>query len=438
MALASGPLQSTGPLVADAFSPGSRAILLTLILASITCTLMNAIINPILLEVASSFRLTVAIAAQARTIQSAAAAAVAVVAMFVADQVPRKRQLLIGLGAIGLASTGLSLMHSFGIWLLLQSVSGAGAGLVSMASLAATGDYFDETRRGRAMGWIITGLPLAWLLGLPLVGWLAAGWGWRTSYLGAMGVAALAFAGVLRGLPPLTTKAPTSRNYLSGWRQLLASSAARGWLIGETLVASAWAGFLVYLGPFFGVTYRLGPASIGLVLAAAAFVAAFSTSSSAWWANRWGRRWVLLVSTLLAALTISVPLSLRLTPLLSLAALLPYVFLGSIRLPTSSTIALQLLPTARGTMMAARGLTVTVGGMLGTVIAGFLLSVAGFSGIGVGCALLTGAGLAIYWVFVPADSPGRPLPTAAREATRASHVEHSSEASRMRKGAATS
>lgn len=413
MALASVSLRSADPRGAGATHPGM--VLPTLVLASAACTLMNAIINPILVEVAHSFHLTVAVAAQARTVQSGAAAVTALASMFVADHIPRKLQLLIGLGAIAVASTGLSFLHSFGTWLLLQAVSGAAAGLVGMASLAAAGDYFDEARRGMAMGWIITGLPLAWLVGLPLVGWLATAWGWRTSYLGASaGLAAVAFVVVLGGLPPLPTRPATPRNYLAGWSQLLANPAARGWLIGETLVASAWSGFLVYLGPFFGVTYGMDPASIGLVLAAAAFVAALSTSSSVWWTNRWGRRGVLLVSTFVAALAISLPLSLRLTPLLSLAVLLPHVFFGSVRLPTSSTIALMLLPAARGTMMAGRGLTVTVGGMLGTVIAGFLLSVAGFSGVGAGCALLTGVGLVLYWQCVPAD-PVRPLSLTPRK-----------------------
>jgi len=384
------------------------AILPVLILASVAYSLTVSFINPILVEVARTFHASVGAAGQARAILSAAGAVAALGATVFADRVSRRWQLLMGLAVLGIGDAGLGLTQSFGPWMALQGVAGIGAAIVGLAGTAAAGDYFDETQRGAAMGWITSGYPIAWLVGMPLIGWIADGWGWRASYLAAgAGIAALAFLGVLVALPaPRFQTAPPS-HYLAGWRVLLATPAARAWVIAELLTTTAWSSFLVYVGAFFGVTYGLAPGKIGAIVAVGALASVAGTLSSGRWGDRWGRRRVLLLSTLLAALAIAAPLSLRLTPLASLALLLPYYFISSVRFPTSSTIALSLLPAAPGTMMATRGLTVTIGGMMGTILAGLLLEVGGFATVGVAYALLTAAGFAIFWRRIPA-APGEP------------------------------
>lgn len=284
----------------------------------------------------------------------------------------------------------------------LQALAGMGAAIVSLAGTAAVADYFAEPRRGAAMGWITTGYPLAWLLGLPLAGWIADGWGWRMSYLvcGA-GVSVLAFLGVLLGLPAPAEEASVSSPYGRGWRMLAGHAGVRGWILGELLATTAWSGFLVFVGSFFGVTYGLGSGAIGMVMAVFAMASVAGTSSSGWWGDRWGRGPVLLASTFLAALWVAPSLSLRLTPAASLALVLPYGFVSSVRFPTSGVIALQLAPGARGTVMAARALTITLGGMLGAVLGGVLLTVSGFAAVGVAYAALTAAGLVAYRLLIP-------------------------------------
>lgn len=382
-----------------------------LILTAAAYSLTNSFINPILVEVARTFHVPVGVAGQGRTILSAAGAVVALAATFLADRVPRRRQLLVGVATLGLAHVGLGLASSFGVWLALQAVAGAGATIVGLAGTASVGDYFDEARRGVAMGWITTGYPIAWVVGLPLVGWLADGWGWRTSYLVAGGgLPAIAFLGVLVGLPaPRFETAPPS-NYLTGWRALLRQPAARGWILGELLATTAWSGFLVYVGAFFGLTYGLAPGQIGLLVAVGAVASIAGTTSSGWLGNRWGRRAVLLVSTFLSAVAIVPALGLRLTPLASLALVLPYYFVGSVRFPTSGTIALALVPTVRGTMMAARGLTITTGAMTGTFLGGLLLELFGFPAVGIVYAALTLAGGGIFWRRIPPERAAPPLP----------------------------
>jgi DHA1 family inner membrane transport protein len=376
-----------------------------LVCAAAAYQLALAIVNPLLLDIARDFHVPLALAAQARTIQAAAAAAMAFVAIFVADRIPRRQQLIYGLVVQGLAALALSAADSFGVWLMGQVAYGAAAGLVGLAGTAAVGDYFPASNRGFAMAWVTTGYAIAFLVGLPLVGWLATAWSWRASYLWAgVGTSLVAFIGVVAGLPALRPTRVELPSSMAGWRQLLTESASRGWLAGELLVMTGWAAFLVYIGPFFGVAYRLRPKEISIVLAILSAIGILGIRASVPSGKYWGARRVLLASTLLAAVAILVPFRLHLSPLFSLFAVAPFAFLGSLRHPTSSTIALGLLPEAKGAMMAARGFVVAAAGMLSALTGGIVLTISGFWGLGPWCAVLMGAGWVFYWRCIPAET----------------------------------
>jgi len=376
-----------------------------LVCAAVAYQLSISIINPLLVDIARDFHVPLSLAAQARTIQAAAAAAMSLVAIFVADRIPRRLQLLYGLAVQGLAALALSAVHSFVVWLTCQAASGAAMGLIGLAGTAAVGDYFPEARRASAIAWVTTGYAIAFLAGLPLVGWLATAWGWRASYLWAgAGTALLAFAGVAAGLPTHRHARAEAPGSLPGWRQVLTAPASRGWLVGELLTMTGWSAFLVYVGPFFGVTYGLRPKEIGLVLAILSAIGIIGIRTSVPWGKYWGTRRVLLTSTLLAAVAIIVPFGLRLSPLLSVLAIAPFTFLGALRHPTSSTVALALVPNSKGAMMAARGLSVAVAGTLAALTGGIVLTISGFWGMGPWCAALMGAGWALYWHFIPAGA----------------------------------
>ena len=386
--------------------PGSQSaalMLSVLVSAAAAYQLAISIVNPILVDIARDFHVPLPLAAQARTIQAAAAAAMSLAAIFLADRIPRRRQLLYGLLVQGLAALALSTANSFRVWLIGQAAYGAAAGLVGLAGTAAVGDYFAEGRRASAMAWVTTGYAIAFLAGLPLVGWVATALGWRASYLWAgTGTSLLALAGVIAGLPthrPIRAGAPGP---LAGWRQILTEPAPRGWLVGELLTMVGWSGFLVYVGPFFGVAYGLRPKEIGLVLATLAAIGIIGVQTSVPCGKYWGTRRILLASTLLAAAAIIVPFGLRVSPLFSLVALAPVAFLGSLRHPTSSTVALSLVPNAKGAMMAARGFAVALAGMLAALTGGIVLTISGFWGMGPWCAALMAAGWAFYWRCIPA------------------------------------
>ena len=374
----------------------SRLALPALVFVSAAAQLALVVANPILVDIARSFHLPLALAAQARTLQGAGSAAMALLATLAADRFQRRHQLLIGLAGMVVTALALSIVGAFPAWLAIQVLSGAASGLVALACAAAAGDYFVEARRGMAIGCIFAGMGIAWLVGLPAVGLVAGAWGWRSAYAMLVVSAAAGLAVVAVALRPLPRRVATGASLLSGWHHLLAHRAARGLLLGDALTHTAWAGFLIYLGPFFSLVYGLRSSAVGTMLSLASLAGLFGMLGAAPLARRVGGRRLLVVSTVAAGVAIAAPLNAVLTPLASLAAIAPYIFLGCIRLPASGTIALSLLPEARGTMMAARGFVIAAAGMTGSALCAALFTAGGFGAIGIGCAALTITGAYAY------------------------------------------
>ena len=393
---------------ADATTLQSKMTLPALVFASAVSQLGFVIANPILLDIAQSFHLPLPLVAQGRMLQSLGSATMGLGATLIADRLPRRSQLLLGLCVMAIAGLALGAIKAFPAWLCVQVISGAASGLVALACSTAIGDYVLEARRGAAMGYTAAGMGLAWLLGLPVVGFAASAWGWRTVYtvLGG-GSAIVCWVAVAVALPAFERKTARAQDLLAGWREMLARRSAKGLLLGDALTGTAWAGFLVYIGPFFGVVYTMRSSGVGTMLALASVIGTFGTLCAAPLAAWFGQRRLLLGASVVAAAAIMVPLGMKITPLLTLAALTPYIFLNCVRFPTSGTMALSMLPAARGTMMAARSFTISTAGMMGALIGGLLLAVGGFGAIGLGWSILTFAGAYAYTQALAATSSGQ-------------------------------
>ena len=79
-----------------------------------------------------------------------------------------------------------------------------GVAALVAASLALPG------QRARAVGWVMTGLTLATLLGVPLAAWLGQHFGWRTAFVLVGGIALLAAGLIQREVPAMAASVGAS------------------------------------------------------------------------------------------------------------------------------------------------------------------------------------------------------------------------------------
>src|SRR5690242_19911893 len=108
-------------------------------------------------------------------------------AALVIDRFDRKRALLFLYAGFALGTFLCALAPGY-LWLLLaRTVAGAFGGVVAATTLAIIGDVFADSRRGRAMGVIMSAFSVALIVGVPAGLYLANRLGWRSTF-GVLGL----------------------------------------------------------------------------------------------------------------------------------------------------------------------------------------------------------------------------------------------------------
>jgi predicted MFS family arabinose efflux permease len=119
------------------------------------------------------------------------------------DRFDRKQALLFLYAGFTAGTLLCAAAPGYALLLVARAVAGGFAGVMAANVLAVVGDVFPESRRGTAMGVVMSAFSLASIAGVPSGLFLANQFGWRTPFaaLGVLSVAVLALAWYL--LPPL-------------------------------------------------------------------------------------------------------------------------------------------------------------------------------------------------------------------------------------------
>jgi predicted MFS family arabinose efflux permease len=172
---------------------------LWLLVFSVTTQFM--ILAPVLPRIAEQLGVPASRLGGLVTGYSVAVAGVAVLAGPVSDRVGRRRMLLAGAGAMAVGLALHAVPGGYAALLAVRVLTGAGGGLLTGASAAYVGDYFPPERRGWANGWIMSGMAVGQIVGIPLGTLLAARWGFRLPFLVFAASMGLAFLLVWRFVP---------------------------------------------------------------------------------------------------------------------------------------------------------------------------------------------------------------------------------------------
>lgn len=101
----------------------------------------------------------------------------------ISDHIGRRAVLLMGSGSMAFALFLHVLADSYLSLLGARALAGAAGGMLSGAAVSYVGDYFPYHRRGWANGWIMSGIAVGQILGIPVGTILADQWGFRWPFL---------------------------------------------------------------------------------------------------------------------------------------------------------------------------------------------------------------------------------------------------------------
>jgi len=375
-----------------------RPVLFLCLFASQTALL---VLSPVLPELARDLGVSTATAGQLRSLSGLTGGATAVLLALSPRRPSLRRLLSAGAGLVAAGSALSAAAPSFALLAVAQGVAGIGVGLLVAIGIAAAWEWPAAEERPGVLAWAIAGMPMAWIVGMPVVGALA-GLSWRAAWL-VPALAGLAAVAIVWQRPADRASSP-AHGRLGTWRE----PAVARFAAGELLANAAWASVLTYSGALLLDSYALAPsvAAIGLGAMAAAMV------PGTFLARRHASR---ATPALLASLTtfqagaVVVLGAIRPAAAVTLAVLAAMAFVNGWRSMVASALGMDAAPRDRVAAMSMRAAANQFGYLLGAATGGLAIAVAGFAGLGIALACLFAAAVLMHApVLLPSAPPVAP------------------------------
>ncbi len=141
------------------------------------------IMAPILPEIGEALNTPESLLGWLATSYTVLLAVMAIVVGPVSDKFGRRRILMAGCATMAFVLYLHAFVNSFTSMLVVRALAGVAGGMLSGAAVSFVGDYFPYTRRGWANGWIMSGMAVGQILGIPIGKILASSFGFRWPFL---------------------------------------------------------------------------------------------------------------------------------------------------------------------------------------------------------------------------------------------------------------
>ncbi len=354
---------------------GPRAVGITLLSALAASQAALVVLNPLLPDVARDLDVSIATAGQLRTVSGLAAGAAALATGLLAARVGLRGLMLGALVILGIGSLVSGAAPTFAVLAVAQAVVGVGIGVSYAAAIAATAEWSTAANRSHVLALTLLGPPLAWIVGMPLVGLLGE-ISWRLAWLTVPVSMALVATVLLlrqRATPPAHARA--------GFRSVLGHPGVTRWTVGELFAFSGWAGALVYMGALLVESYDLSIAATGLALGFGALIYVPGNFLFRRWVDAHGRL-LLVALALSAAVTVALLGAFRPSVWVSVGLFAVLCFIAGGRTLAGSARGLGLAPELRLGVTGVRAAAIQAGYFVGGAVGGAALAIGGYGTLG--------------------------------------------------------
>lgn len=300
----------------------------------------------------------------------------------VSDRIGRRKILIIGSSSVAVALMLHGFVHSYAGFLIARVVTGMVAGMCTSGILAYMGDAFPSSRRGWAMGVVISGFAFGQVAGLPLATWMADIHGYRTPFVAFGGLMALCAVGIWLFVPQPENVVPRRRplpELMADYPHILASRELGTAMVVGILILSGMSVYITYLPIWMHDVLHMTPQQTAWTFSLAAVAILVAAPRAGRLSDRIGRRWVI------AGGTAAVGVLVLLTPV---AGLFPYgvtilyfvmMGFGSSRASSFRTLQTELVPDVfRGQYLSLGNAFEQLGFGVGSALAGLLYANFGF------------------------------------------------------------
>jgi len=378
-------------------SPG-RLFLPALAVANFSTGPIGVLAALLLVDMGNTFNTKVGVTGQINTAYAIAAVVFALLTSLLSVRFKHKSLLLAGVLLMTASVLGCYFARDFISLLLFYSISGAGYAIVSPMIFALVGEHLRMEKRAGAIGWVVAGGALVYVVGAPIIAFMSGLGGWRfplSAFVLPVLLISLLIAFV--GLP----SASRNRDISSGtatslnFKEIFLNKSALACLVGDTLRSAAFVAIVLYAMSFFRQRFLLSTDNASLILLSGAMFYVLGSLSAGKFINKWGRKPSTALTSLLSGIfTVSYVFATNIV--ISMALMLAASWFFGMVASSANSLTLEQIPKNRGTMMSIDTALINAGSAIGSTAGGLALLYLNYEGLG---SVLGAAGIAAALVF---------------------------------------
>ncbi len=313
-----------------------------------------------------------------------------------ADRRGYRSIMILGLGVLGFGMLAGGCFPSYWPVVAALVLAGAAKSIFDPAILAFVGTRVPYERRGLAVGI----LEMSWaggaLLGIPLLGLLMERFGWRVPFFVLGGMALGCMVLLARFLPAGGLRrmgAGGPAGFASALGALAGNRMALGAMIFVFCISMASDSLFVAYGVWLEKAFGLSLVGVGFATTVIGAAELLGEGLIAALSDRLGLRRSILLGGALAGVCYLLLPAVGVSLPLALAGLFVVFLMGEFTIVGSISFFTEILPAARGTMMAGYFASASMGRVIGALLSGPLWTSGGIHAVGWTSALACAAGL---------------------------------------------
>jgi len=374
-------------------------MLLTLSAGALLSTIASIGITPFLLDVARDLGTDFSAASNLVALQSVSWGVASVFAGALSDRLGRRPILAVGLLGLAVSGWGMALSADYPSAAAWRLFGGLGGGCFMGTVFATVSDHVPAAKRGRWLGWVITGQSLALVLGVPAMTLIGSAAGWRGASIAHAVVLLGVTVGVWWSVPGGAVRQAGDA------RPLPLREVAR--LVGPRVLALltataaervCYAAVAVFLPTYLLTRYAVSPQALAGGLLLVALGNLLGNVAGGQLSDRLPSRHLLAAASLLVSGSLAVPLlvwgpSVQVSIGLGFA----YTLVNAVCRPALLAVVSDVSNEARGAVLGLNITFSSLGWIASTAVGGVIVAQSGFGGLGVltfvigvlgGCCLL--------------------------------------------------
>jgi predicted MFS family arabinose efflux permease len=364
----------------------SSLILPSLVISRFAVQPPQILLNLLLIDIGISFGCPVGVMGQISTVYSIAAFIAALLMAALSIRFKHKYLLLTGLGLRLIAAIGCAYVPTYNLMAILYVLNGLGTALVAPMTISLTAEPLPREKRASAIGWIISGMALSYVLGSLGINYISAMGGWRLPYLiFIFPVTLISFILVVFSVPsPAGSRlGDKGGEVLDGFKKVFSNRSALACLVGLMFQTSAFNSIGTYSASYFRQSFGVSTTFASLFFMSGAICYALGSQVAGKLMNRLGSKKLWIVTSLISSVGI-IGGMLGIDLWASLALIILGFGLLGVAFTASNNLTLNQVPGYRGTVMSLFSAANSLGLAIGAAVGGFILLSYDYSFLGVG------------------------------------------------------